>query len=502
MRHSSLLAMFGLSLLVSALRPPLVLGKCDPVDVHASAVAAARRAVEAACACDGFPSHSRYARCAKRAVRDEVHAGRLERECGALVERIHRQSTCSFGRPKVACCEEGRARDRCRILPTGRCAGGGRTQRTACGAVSFCADTRCGAAAIGAGLPGCVPEVLYSPEGNRLRRFDLDTIGRPPLVEDVLIEAAGGDPAGRDINGQVCLVPDGSGRFVAGEDTGQPSPPPGWGVFAPDGTQVGKLAATYFAGGAEPFGCAFDGSGRLFTSEVGSQASGPFNGQLIVWFPPWDRFPGPPGAYPATDERSTNFCKIATDIGTAGSVAVDGQGRVYVTSARGFAVLRFSPPFPTSPDAAGGCGLTDALGSPLATTVTREVFVTGAGTFTGIARAPGGHWFISSVLTGAIGEYDANGVFLRSVVAPAPGENTLPLPVGHPQGLARDCRGDLYYADLDLRASEDGIGPGPNGKVRRVAFDACGVPAAPVVVKEGLAFPDGLGVLPGDLEGQ
>ncbi|MFQ5667289.1 MAG: hypothetical protein ACE5I7_12775, partial [Candidatus Binatia bacterium] len=149
-------------------------------------------------------------------------------------------------------------------------------------------------------------ELLYSPEGNRLRRFDIDTIKQPPLVEDILIERASLDPNGRDINGQICLVPDGSGRFVAGEDTGQPRPPAGWGVFDADGTQVGKLTATYLTGlpdatsQPEPFGCAFDGRGRLFTTEVGNQASGPFNGQLIMWFPPYDRFPGPPGAFPDT----------------------------------------------------------------------------------------------------------------------------------------------------------------------------------------------------------
>ncbi len=27
---------------------------------------------------------------------------------------------------------------------------------------------------------------------------------------------------------------------------GQPSPPPGWGVMAPDGSQIGKLTASYF----------------------------------------------------------------------------------------------------------------------------------------------------------------------------------------------------------------------------------------------------------------
>src|SRR4029453_13847020 len=163
-------------------------------------------------------------------------------------------------------------------------------------------------------------ELLYSTEGNRLRRYDLDTIDQPPLVEDILVEQAsaseegGAAPAGkfRDINGMICPFPDGSGRFVAGEDTGQPNPPPGWGVFAASGKQVGKLTATYNNFG-EPFGCAFTPDGILFTTDTGNQGFGTPNGQLIMWFPPYDRFPGAPATYP-NSARSTNFCQIATDI--------------------------------------------------------------------------------------------------------------------------------------------------------------------------------------------
>jgi hypothetical protein len=159
-------------------------------------------------------------------------------------------------------------------------------------------------------------------------------------------------------------------------------------VFDAAGTRIGKLSPTFqtdlpgATSNAEPFGCAFDQAGRLFTSDVGNQASGDGNGQLILWFPLYAEFPGAPGTYP-NGERSTRFCKLAVDLTTAGSVAVDPQGRVYVTSARGEGVVRFSPPFPTGPDAAGGCGLTDALGSPVATTVQRETFIAPTKTFTG-----------------------------------------------------------------------------------------------------------------------
>jgi hypothetical protein len=141
----------------------------------------------------------------------------------------------------------------------------------------------------------------------------------------------------------------------------------------------------------------------------------------------------------------------------------------------------------------------DALGSPVADAVQRETFISAPKTFTGIVRRRNGNWLAGAVFNATIDEHDPNGVFLRTVLAPAPGESQFPLSVGHPQGLAVDCRGDLYYADIALRISPGGIGPGPNGKVRRIPFDVCGRAGANQVVREGLAFPDGLGVLPGDL---
>ena len=118
-------------------------------------------------------------------------------------------------------------------------------------------------------------ELHYSTEGNRLRRFDVDTIDHPPLLEDGLVPSAndgeqgGGGPSGtaRDVNGMICRLPDGSGRFVLGEDTGQPHPRPGFGLFTRDGVQVGKLTPTAYVAQAEPFGCVFDGQGILFTTD-------------------------------------------------------------------------------------------------------------------------------------------------------------------------------------------------------------------------------------------
>lgn len=346
--------------------------------------------------------------------------------------------------------------------------------------------------------------LLYSPEGNRLRRYDIGSIKQGALQQDILVDTAdSGTANGRDVNGQVCEVPGSGGGFVLGEDTGQPDVPPGWGVFDRDGFQIGKLTATYFVQPqGDPFGCGFDASGRLFTTEIGNSASGPASGQLIVWFPPFDRYPGAPGTYPNA-EASTNFCKIAVDIGTATGLAIDELGRVYVATARGggsassAGILRFSPPFPTAPDAAGGCGRSDALGSPLADSVDVDLFIANSNvpTATGIARAANGNWYVSSVLNGVIAEFDQSGAFVRRVLSPPrPG---FPSPTGNPQGLVVDAEGDIFFTDLQLQTGPGGIGPGRNGKVRWIDLDEEGTPSAPVIIREHLAFPDALGIIAG-----
>ncbi len=364
------------------------------------------------------------------------------------------------------------------------------------------------------------PLLLYATEGNRLRRIDVDMIGAPPLAEDVRIESAN-DTAngpragtGRDANGMICHFPDGSGRFVLGEDTGQPTPPPGWGVFDAAGRQIGKLTGTYLVAQAEPFGCAFAPDGRLFTTEVGNQGFSAPVGQLFLWFPDPERgyatFPGLPGAYPNTNEVSGSFCKIATDLGTAGAVAVDAQGRVYVAEASGQRVVRFSPPFPSGLGPGQGCEARDALGSPLADAVQRqtlavvddEIF-----TATGLAFAPNGNLYVAGVVNGQIGEFDGeSGAFVRWILEPPGGPFPLgiprpfPLLTGTPQGLAVGPDGSVYYADLNLVGRFPDLGPGPNGSLRRIRFDESGQPLPPELIRDGLAFPDGVALVPGNLE--
>lgn len=353
-----------------------------------------------------------------------------------------------------------------------------------------------------AGIEPAAAELLYAAEGNRLHRIDLASVGTGTLRHEVAIERAGRDPArGRDLNGMICALPDASGRFVAGEDTGQPHPPAGWGVFEPGGAQVGRLVATSTAEKPDPYGCGFDPEGRLFTTEIGDPGFGHANGQLILWFPPYDRFPSRPVAGSPSDATSPNACKIATDIGTAMGVAVDRAGRVYVASSSGFRIHRFLPPFPTGPDGAGGCGARDATGAPMASEVRRETFAWaqpehGLLTYSGLAFAANGNLYAASVVSGRIGEFDREGRFVRLVLDP--GRWLPPYPTGTPQGLAVDAAGTLYYADLALTREGASLRPGPGGRVWRIPFDG-GAPQAPEPILDGLEYPDGLGVIAGTL---
>src|SRR5262249_21221146 len=103
--------------------------------------------------------------------------------------------------------------------------------------------------AAGAASAASPQQLLYFAAREQLRRIDIDTIDRPPMLEDVLINSTGPDETaiagplgGGNVNGTPCFFADGT--FVMGEDAGQPHPPPGWAVFDPNGRMLGKLVAT------------------------------------------------------------------------------------------------------------------------------------------------------------------------------------------------------------------------------------------------------------------
>jgi hypothetical protein len=356
--------------------------------------------------------------------------------------------------------------------------------------------------------------IVLSTEGNNLNAYEPD----PPFRKQTVIRTAADDPDGLDINGQVCMLPDGSAEaarspqpgperpgaegaesgtqlFVAGEDTGQPERTPGWGIFELDGAAVGDLEArevarlvpTYQTDGPENYGCGVLSDGRIVTTDIGNQVTGAPTGQLIVWFPPFD-------------SEEVPFCKIDVALPTPGGIHVVDDV-VYLATARPPAngIVRYEGPFPTSADASGGCGRVDATGAPLADAVHRSVFIPAdehVVTPNAVVGAPGGGFYVSSAFTGVLAEYDDSGRFVRTLVAPPPAEElgAEPYSTGAPFGMGVDPTGTLYWADLAIGIT-DSIGPIDGaGTVRRITFEANGDPRPADTLDEGLDFPDGIGI--------
>jgi hypothetical protein len=360
-----------------------------------------------------------------------------------------------------------------------------------------------------AGAPETSPAIVFSGQGNNLVAYE----STDPFASQVVITNAADDPeSGRDINAQICFWDDPElGRlFVAGEDTGQPDPPAGWGIFRLDGSAVGELAATQigkltptYQPGEQPenLGCGLLADGRMVTTDIGNQAGGDATGQLIVWFPPFDRYEVP-------------YSKIDVAIGTAQSILVGPDDEVYVASSLGrgednpAGVYRYTGELPTGPTPEDGCDGEDGTGAPLATTgITKDLFIpadaeVGLAFPAGLAWAPDGGFYVSSVASGTINEYGADGTYVRTILEPEEGEvlDADSYQHGTPLGMATAPDGTLFVADIGVvnTTGEDGsayIGPGDgNGRVLRLGFDDEGTPEAPVTMDEGLDYPDNIGI--------
>jgi hypothetical protein len=195
----------------------------------------------------------------------------------------------------------------------------------------------------------------------------------------------------------------------------------------------------------------------------------------------------------------SDFCEIHRGIRSAGSIALDGDGRVYVPEfaptvppdgAAPGRVLRYRGPFPVSNRRCFTSPPETFIQDALTATPAAIVAARGAD-----GRATG-HWYVSSVIfPPVVNEYDASGSLVRTVLPPG---------FGTPFGLAVDRAGTLYVADLGLDVDPRRIPESPDrlgidtgageGSVLRVRF-ARGLPLPPEYLKTGLDYPDGLGLV-------
>jgi hypothetical protein len=341
--------------------------------------------------------------------------------------------------------------------------------------------------------------LVFNGQGNDLAAY----LTTPPFAKQIVVHHRDDThPDGLDINGEICFDPEHPGRFVAGEDTLQTTTGhPGWGIFELSGTAIGKLSArqigklvpTYQKSGDNPenYGCGFLADGRILTTDVGNQALGNGDGQLTVWFPPFE-------------SRDVKYCKVDVHLSTGQGILVDGES-VFVAQARppDAGIYRYrSGAMPTSNTPSGGCDGKDATGAPMATHVKATRFITPSASNTlvtpnAIAKGPNGKYYVSSVLNGVIAEFTGDGKFVRDVLQPPAAEKLgkKPFSTGTPLGVGVAPDGSVFFADIGIVISDGGIGPGnATGHVRRIAFDAAGNPQPPDDMDKGLAFPDGIGI--------
>ena len=167
--------------------------------------------------------------------------------------------------------------------------------------------------------------------------------------------------------------------------------------------------------------------GRLVTTDVGDQQPlAAANGQLIVWFPDAGRLHRL-GHRPTARSTSPSRPRAASTSTrkTASTSPPTGRGSRPTSTSVACTATR------TSPTSMAQCTRTDATGAPLvddgphAEVSLHHGHPLGALTPSAIVGAPGGGFYVSSVLTGVIAEYSATGRFVRRILDP-PLVNPLP----------------------------------------------------------------------------
>lgn len=334
-----------------------------------------------------------------------------------------------------------------------------------------------------------------------------------------------------DLNGQVCVLPDRSGRFVGGVDPTLPSQhnPGGLkpykqpaigeeldlangsysgqvlhvpGPFKMPGQSVGEDSPAssngVFNNNSTYTGCVFDKKGNLFATDIGT-AQGSFpppdDGRLVEWFAPsYDNSCIVEG--PTSGGVGNHHVDGHGGLSQPGMLALADNGDLLMPVAGSDQVVRIDhSSFPS-----------DASACPHGVYPRRElrtsVFFQGSSTTlpfpAGIARDPTCGCFAISSFFGdpAIMWVTAQGQ-PEPGRTPVPGETLAQLgqePNGYnPFGLAFAPDGTLYFVDIHITCKNNMIGNGCGpadygGRVMKVTFTG-GQPSTPTVVHAGFDFP-------------
>ena len=361
-----------------------------------------------------------------------------------------------------------------------------------------------------------------------------DVLGVPSGTQARLIPAW-------DANGQLCLLPDGSGRFVTGYNPTSPGnpggnqppmqPPVGEALWNRDGSFSGTtlyVGGPYMlpgqtVGGDIPpdpggtfnnngtfTGCVFDKKGDLFASDLGTaqgQFPPPDSGRLIEWFAP----------------SYTSSCIIyGPNQGGVGVHHVDGTGGLrqpgdLAITDKGAVLLPVTGPsnrpfqgrvlklsnFPRDPSACSADG-TYARGR-----LHVRVFIHGRPGLMfpqSIAWDPGcGCWGVASTIGNpAIAWFDQHGHWL-SQMGVVPGEDLSRVggPPGYnPFGLAFAPDGTGYFIDIHISCTGflQNCGPQDNGgRVMKIPAPN-GLAGGPVAIAGNLNVPPSVTVCVPDLQ--
>ena len=335
-----------------------------------------------------------------------------------------------------------------------------------------------------------------------------------------------------DINGQVCVLPDRSGRFVGGYDPTLPAQHNLGGVkpykqpaigeelddangafsgqtlyvpgpFKMKGQSIGgdspASANGVFNNNSTYTGCAFANHANLFATDIATAQGAyppPSDGRLVEWFAPTYK------TYcivygPDSGGVGVHHVDGTGGLSQPGMLAVMPGGDLLVPNAGSDEVLRFE--HSSLPKSAASC----PHGVYPRSKLRISVFFKGSGIGSSVLPFPAG-----VALDPTCGCYAISSYFGSTAIAwftptgqPEPGRSPVPgTPISqlgsspdqyNPFGIAFAPDGTLYFVDIHITCTSGLSGCGPQsygGRIMRVTF-ADGQPSKPDTVAGGFDFP-------------